>query len=109
MTIINAVKFKLAAGMGKIELLTDCIMLVHIPGYLDPHVKLVPIQGAGDGVAKMFELVHPGEVSSTKLPWCLKKCHEICLTFVRVLVSRKSQIMACCIFLTSVQHVLQGI
>ena len=61
MTIINAVKFKLAAGMGKIELLTDCIMLVHIPGYLDPHVKLVPIQGAGDGVAKMFKLVYPGE------------------------------------------------
>ena len=66
MTLINAVKDELAAGVGIIELLADCVMLIHIPGYFDPHVKLVSIQGAGDGVAKMFKLVYPGEVSSTK-------------------------------------------
>ena len=63
------------------DLLANSVVLVNIFSSFDLHIKLVTIQGVGDGVAKVLDLLDPGEISATKLEtwklsWFLQKSHE---------------------------------
>ena len=66
MAIVDVVHNELAFGVGKIKLLADGVVLIYIPGCLNPHVQLIPIKRVGDCIAQMFHLVDPGQISPTK-------------------------------------------
>ena len=58
--------FGLCLGMDKVKFLTDGVVLVDILGCLDLDVKLISINGVGDGVAEMLQLIHPWELVPTQ-------------------------------------------
>ena len=65
MSIVDIVDSTLCFGVGKVKLLTNSVVLVHILGCLDLHVQLVTIHGVGDGVTQVLDLLHPRKVSPT--------------------------------------------
>ena len=99
--------------MCKVELLAQKVVLVNVLRSLDFDIQLVPIHDVRDGVAQMLELVHPWQWISTeqkagKLPWLLEKCHQFSLALSRIWIRGELQVVTGSIFLTGVQHVLQG-
>ena len=64
--VVDVVDPYFGLGMGKVKFLTDGVVLVDILGCLDLDVKLISINGVGDGVAEMLQLIHPGELVPTQ-------------------------------------------
>ena len=64
--IIDAVNNNFGLRMGKVEFLTNRIVLVYQLGSLDLYIHLVTIQLAGDCISQMFKTSHPWQGIPTK-------------------------------------------
>ena len=114
MTVVDVIDLCLGLRVGKVKFLTDGVVLVNILGSLDLDVQLIPINGIGDGVAEVLQLVHPWEHVPTQqqprqLPWLPEEGHQLGLALGRVWICGKLQIVTGSILSTGVEHVLQGI
>jgi hypothetical protein len=69
-SIVDVVGGGLSLEVGKVELLSNSVVLVNIFCSFDLHIKLVAIQGVGDGVSKVLNLLDPGDISATQLETC---------------------------------------
>ena len=66
MPIVNVVDGDLSVRVGKIKLLTKSFVLVNILSCFYPHVQLAPINGVGNGIAQVFQLLYPWQSVSTE-------------------------------------------